>query len=91
MDNNKNIPKIYDSTKDYDMYRDDMNDVFSARYNRFDNRNDYYDYNRYNDRYDRRFDRDYYDRDRYYRYPYCDRYGRCENPMWWLFWPFFFL
>ena len=73
--NNKNIPQIYDSTKDYGMYRDNMNDVFSARYNRFGNRYDYYDYDRYNDRYDRRFDRDYYDRDRYYRYPYCDRYG----------------
>jgi hypothetical protein len=28
---------------------------------------------------------------RYYQYPYCDRYGRCENPIWWMFWPLFFL
>ena len=88
MDNNNiNIPQIYDSTKEYNMYSEDMNDVFSARYNRFDNRYDY-DYNRM---YDRRYDRDYDRRMRYYQYPYCDRYGRCENPMWWLFWPFFFL
>ena len=91
MDNNyNNFPQIYDSTKDYNMYKEDANDVFSARYNRFDNRYDY-DYDRFYDRrYDNRYDRD-YDRMRYYRYPYCDRYGRCDNSLWWMFWPFFFL
>ncbi|HAQ41469.1 MAG TPA: hypothetical protein DCM73_12005 [Clostridiales bacterium] len=96
MDNNNN-PQIYDSTMDYSMYSEDMNDVFSNRYDRYDNR-----YNeRYNDRYYNRYD-NYYDNDgrynidfnrrmRYYQYPYCDRYGRCENPIWWLFWPFFFM
>lgn len=59
-------------------------DVYSSRYDTrrmFNNR-------RYNNQ--RRFD-DYrrYD-DRYYQYPYCDRFGRCSNPIWWMFWPFFF-
>lgn len=91
MDNyNENIPQIYDSTKEYN---EDMYDVFSTRYDRYDNRYDnrYYNYDRMYDRmYDRRYDRD-YDRRRYYQYPYCDRYGRCENPIWWMFWPLFFL
>jgi hypothetical protein len=89
--NNKNIPQIYDSTRDYSIYDEDMNNVYSTRYDRYDrynnryyNRNDnYYDYDR---DLDRNFDR----RMRYYQYPYCDRYGRCENPIWWLFWPLFF-
>jgi len=83
MDNNNNIPQIYDSTKE--MHNEDINNVFSSRYDdRYDNRYD----NRY---YDNRYDRNYNRGMRYYQYPYCDRYGRCENPMWWLFWPFFFL
>lgn len=59
-------------------------DVYSNRYRNYD-----YD-RRYYGRYNRRYD-DRYDRMRYYRYPYCDRYGRCDNQLWWLFWPFFFL
>ena len=59
-------------------------DRFDNRFdNRYDNRND----NRNDRRFDRRYDRRY---DNYYRYPYCDRYGRCDNNLWWLFWPFFF-
>lgn len=96
--NNNNIPQIYDSTKDYSIYSENMSNIFSSRYNnRFDNEFD----NRFNDRfddrfddrfnYDRRYDRDYDSRNRYYQYPYCDRYGRCENPIWWNIWPFFFL
>jgi hypothetical protein len=54
-----------------------------------------FDDRRYDSRFDRRFDprydRNFYDRMRYYRFPFCDRYGRCENPIWWMFWPFFFL
>ena len=96
MDNK--IPQIYDRSGDYSIYDEDMNNVYSTRFNR----NNRYD-NRYDDRYDNRFDSryddrydNYYDRDfnrnmRYYQYPYCDRNGRCENPIWWLFWPFFFL
>lgn len=93
MDNKNNIPQIYDSTYETTMYNnEEMNDVYSTRY---DNRRyDMYDYNRRYDNYydyDRRYDRDPYRRNRYYQYPYCDRYGRCENPIWWMFWPLFFL
>ena len=96
MDNN-NINQDYNNMNDYMYYNDDTNnDVFSNRYdndfNRRFNRN--YDLrydNRFDNRFDRRYDRDYYDRMRYYQYPYCDRYGRCENPIWWLFWPLFFM
>ena len=86
---NNDIPQIYDSTRDYEMYNEEMNDVFSSRYdNRFDNRYDRFgNFNNYDMRYDRDFNR----RNRYYQYPYCDRYGRCDNSLWWLFWPFFFL
>lgn len=86
IENNMNNNSMY--------YMDEMNNnVYSNRYNngRYDNNwryDNYYDNDR---RYDRRYDRDYYDRMRYYQYPYCDRYGRCENPIWWLFWPLFFL
>jgi hypothetical protein len=49
-------------------------------------------FDRFDDRrFDPRYDRNFYDRMRYYRFPFCDRYGRCENPIWWMFWPFFFL
>lgn len=89
----RNINQDYYNMND-DIYYDDMNDnVFTTRFNnefnqRYDNRFD----RRYDNRFDRRFDRDYYnDPMRYYRYPYCDRYGRCENPIWWLFWPLFFM
>ncbi len=84
-----NNPHIYDGTDDFAM-NNDMYDVYSTRY---DNRRFMDDYfRRYNDmyNYDRRFDRR-FDRNRYYQYPYCDRYGRCDNSLWWLFWPFFFL
>ncbi len=95
MDNNinqnyNNMNDYIDYNDDYMYYNDDINnDVYNNRYNynydrRFDNRFD----RRYN-RYDR--DRDFFDPMRYYRYPYCDRYGRCENPIWWIFWPLFFL
>ncbi len=93
----RNINQDYYKMDDYmyydDMYYDDLNDnAFANRYNnefnqRFDNRFD----RRYDNRFDRRDNRDYYDPMRYYRYPYCDRYGRCENPIWWMFWPLFFL
>jgi len=93
MDNN-NIPQVYDKTRDYSIYDEDINSVYGTRFdrnNRYDNR--YYDrdYDRYDNRYDGYYDRDLNRRMRYYQYPYCDRYGRCENPIWWLFWPFFFL
>ncbi|WP_326911342.1 hypothetical protein [Sedimentibacter sp. MB31-C6] len=70
-----------------DYYNRDNNefDVYSNRFRRYDDR---YDYRYDRDFDDRRYD---YDRMRYYRYPYCDRYGRCDNSLWWLFWPFFFL
>lgn len=58
---------------------EDMYSINRYDYDRFDNR--------FDNRMDRRMDRRY---DRYYRYPYCDRYGRCDNNLWWLFWPFFF-
>ena len=89
MDNNN---QYYNNMNDFMYYNDDINnDVYSSRYdlnNRmFDGR-----YNRrYNRRYDPRYDRELYDPMRYYQYPYCDRYGRCENPTWWMFWPLFFL
>lgn len=85
--NNDNFPQIYDSTRDYGIYSEDMINEFNTRYdNIYDNR-----YYNICDNYDRCYDRDYYRRMRYYQYPYCDRYGRCENPVWWLFWPFFFM
>lgn len=91
MDNNNNndnnIPQIYDNN-----YYEYMNDAYSTRYDRYDNRYNNYNFDRM---YDRSYDRDYYGdydrRMRYYQYPYCDRYGRCENPIWWMFWPLFFL
>ena len=93
MDKNKkndiqNNDVLYDNNMNNNsMYY--MNDVNSNRYNnRYDSRFDRRYDNYYN--YDRRYDRDYYDRMRYYQYPYCDRYGRCENPIWWMFWPLFF-
>lgn len=74
----------YNNMNDYMYYNDNINnDVYSNRYN--------YDNRRYDRRYNRRYDRDFYDPMRYYQYPYCDRYGRCENPLWWMFWPLFFL
>jgi len=92
MDNN--IPQVNDSTRNYSIYDEDMNNVYGTRFdrnNRYDNR--YYDRydNRFDNYYDRNYDMDFNRRTRYYQYPYCDRYGRCENPIWWLFWPFFFL
>lgn len=94
MDNN--INQDYNDMKDY-MYYDNISDsVEASRYNndynrRFDNRFDRRYDNMYDRRYDRRYDRDFYDPMRYYRYPYCDRYGNCDNPIWWLFWPLFFM
>lgn len=91
MDNNYNNQyEIYDSTREVPQYN-----AYATRYDRFDNRYDNRFDNRYDNRrsdyndYNRFYDRG-YDNMRYYRYPYCDRYGRCENPIWWLFWPFFF-
>lgn len=87
MDNNN--MQDYNDMNDYMYYNNNINnDVYGNRYD--------YDYDRrydrrYDNRYDRRYDRDFYDPMRYYRYPYCDRYGRCENPIWWMFWPLFFL
>ncbi len=93
MDHNNNIPQSYDRTGDYSIYDEDVNSVYGTRYDR-NNRYDERYYNRYDNYYDRDYNRDYdedfYRRMRYYRYPYCDRYGRCENPIWWLFWPLFF-
>ncbi|GEM_PF-6073640 len=37
--NNKNIPQIYDSTRDYSIYDEDMNNVYSTRYDRYDRYN----------------------------------------------------
>lgn len=99
MDKNKSNNIQHNDTMNENMsnngmyYMDDMNNnIYSNRYDGRYNNGRYYDYDRRYDRdyYDRRYDRDYYDRMRYYRYPYCDRYGRCENPIWWLFWPLFF-
>ena len=85
MDNNN---QYYNNMDDYMYYDNDINnDVFSSRYD-VDNRR--YD-RRFDRRFDRRYDRYFYDPMRYYQYPYCDRYGRCENPIWWMFWPLFFL
>ena len=84
-----NKDQYYNDMNDYMYYNNNINnDVYGNRYD--------YDYDRrydrrYDNRYDRRYDRDFYDPMRYYRYPYCDRYGRCENPIWWMFWPLFFL
>ncbi|HHZ02436.1 MAG TPA: hypothetical protein GX396_05795 [Tissierellia bacterium] len=79
MDNNN--PQNY---SDYNMYYNDNvnNEVYGNRYDMYDPR--------FDPRYDRRYDQNFYPM-RYYRYPYCDRYGRCENPIWWLFWPLFFM
>jgi hypothetical protein len=83
MDNNN---RYYN--KDPMFYDDDINnEVFSSRYDFNDRRYD----SRFDRRFDPRYDRNFYDRMRYYRFPFCDRYGRCENPIWWMFWPFFFL
>lgn len=68
-------------------------------YNNMYNNNNYsdeeqlYSINRYNNRRDNRMDNrrdNRWDENMYYNYPDCDRYGRCRNPMWWMFWPFFF-
>ena len=67
-------------------YNNSSNEVYSNRYDMYDDRYD----QRYDPRYDRRYNRDYYPM-RYYPYPFCDRYGRCENPIWWYFWPLFFM
>mgnify|MGYP001012682683 CR=1 FL=1 len=84
--NNTGFYNIFDNTSDIENTNDEDDINIMNLYNggRFDNRG----YNNYMYDYDRRFDR-HYDR-RYYQYPYCDRYGRCQNPIWWLFWPFFF-
>lgn len=88
--NNQYYNEVYrdmynnDNEYDLDMANGDY-DVYNSRYdNRFDRRFDRRGDRRFDRRSDRRFD------NRYYQYPYCDRYGRCENPIWWLFWPFFF-
>ncbi len=88
MDNNN---QYYDNVNDYMYYNDDMNnDVYSSRYDFGDRRFDGRYGRRFDRRYNRRYDRDFYDPMRYYQFPYCDRYGRCENPIWWMFWPLFF-
>jgi len=82
-----NYNQYYNNMNDYMYYDDDINnDVYSSQYDMYDRRFD----NRFDRRFDRRYDRFFYDPMRYYRFPFCDRYGRCENPIWWLFWPFFF-
>lgn len=82
-----------DNKYDYPVNNYDMDqDLEMQRYNNR-NYNRRYDYDRMFD-YDRRYDNRYdyrHDYDRYYRYPYCDRYGNCQNPIWWLFWPLFFM
>lgn len=84
--NNSNNSELNNYINMYDMNNiNNEQDIFSAR-RRYDN--NMYDNNRRYD-YDRWYDDNRYD-ERYYRYPYCDRYGRCRNPIWWLFWPFFF-
>lgn len=88
--NNRNNPENNNMYENENMYNTEEN-MYSI--NRFDNRR--YDFNRYDNRFDNRYDNRNdrrYDRryDRYYRYPYCDRYGRCDNNLWWMFWPFFF-
>jgi len=76
--NNRNNPEYYNNyMNENEPINNNQEDMYSI--NRYDNR--------FDNRYDRRNDRRY---DRYYRYPYCDRYGRCDNNLWWLFWPFFF-
>ncbi|NLJ58191.1 MAG: hypothetical protein GX339_05030 [Tissierellia bacterium] len=85
MDNNNNT-QDYNYMDEYNIYDDAMdNEVYGNRY--------FYDdrmYDRYNRPFNRRYNRGYYP-SRYYRYPFCDRYGRCENPIWWMFWPLFFM
>ncbi len=86
INNNNNYPEYNNDL--FDMNQDLNTQRYTNRRYNYDNR---FDYNRrYDNRYDNRYDYR-YDHDRYYRYPYCDRYGNCENPIWWLFWPFFFL
>ncbi|HPX00283.1 MAG TPA: hypothetical protein PKY98_05975 [Sedimentibacter sp.] len=78
---------VYSSNR-YDMYERRFDPEYDVMYDRrFDPEYDMM----YDRRYDRRYDMDFYDPIRYYQFPYCDRYGRCENPIWWLFWPLFFL
>jgi hypothetical protein len=70
-----------------------LSDYNKDMYNNYKDEEELYSINRYNNRrYDRRLDRRYdrWDDNRYYNYPDCDRTGRCRNPMWWMFWPFFF-
>lgn len=86
INNNNNYPEYNNDL--FDMNQDLNTQRYTNRRYDYDNR---FDYNRrYDNRYDNRYDYR-YDHDRYYRYPYCDRYGNCENPIWWLFWPLFFL
>lgn len=86
-----NYNQYYNNMNDYMYYDDDINnDVYSSQYDMYDRRFDNRFDNRFDRRFDRRYDRFFYDPMRYYRFPFCDRYGRCENPIWWLFWPFFF-
>lgn len=80
--NNNNLYENENINNNEDMYS--INRYDGRRYNQ-DNRYDM----RYDMRYDRRYDRR-FDNDNYYRYPYCDRNGRCDNSLWWMFWPFFF-
>ncbi len=84
MDNNNKYLSNMNEGTSYDV--DINNEVFSTRYD-YDDRYD----PMLDRRFDPRYDRYFYDPMRYYRFPYCDRYGRCENPIRWLFWPFFFL
>lgn len=78
--NNGNYPD-YDYSNMYNFddpnyfIPDDENLYSMNRYNNMYNHNRYY-----NNR----------NRNRNNYYPGCDRNGRCDNPMWWLFWPFFF-
>ena len=69
-------------------------------YQPYSNYNDMYREDMYNDniedlRYRNRYRGGYYNNNNYYNnsgwVPGCDRFGRCGNPIWWMFWPFFFL
>jgi len=93
--NNRNNPEYNNM---YDIYgMNNREKVYS--FNRYDNRrieNDRrfdnqrpFDNDRRNDN-QIMFENDRRNDGRYNQYPYCDRNGNCGNPMWWLFWPFFF-
>jgi len=87
--NNNNFPNYREN-----MYHNDYGDegeLYSINRNNnqmYDRQND----RRYDQMNDRRNDRRYdqWDNNMYYNYPDYDRNNRSRNPMWWMFWPFFF-